>query len=150
MDRPVSTLEHNIMDFVTAGTLIAAPRLAGWEERAQNLMTAAAGLTLGYSLITRYEISLAKILQMKIHLTLDGIAGAAMLGAPLLLKHKKLGPVAAFLGIGAMEIALAFLTKTRPPFMIQMEPTISLPGVLPPQLSTAIEERVSALQGRYE
>lgn len=148
MSKPISTLEHNILDFVTAGTLLTAPRLAGWEDRAQNIMTAAATLTLGYSLITRYEISLAKIIPMKLHLVFDGIAGALMLGAPFLLKRKALGPVAAFLGIGAMEIAVALLTKERPPLMVQLEPTISLPGMVPPQLSTAIQERVAALQSR--
>lgn len=148
MARPISTLEHNILDFATVGTLYAAPRLFGWEERAQNIMTAAAGVQLGYVLVTRYQISLAKIINMRLHLLLDGIAGGLMLAAPLFLKRKETGPVFAFLGIGAMEIALALLTKTRPPFMVQMEPTISLPSLVPHQITSAIEDRVSALQGR--
>lgn len=148
MTKPISTLEHNILDFVTAGTLLTAPRLGGWEERANTIMTTAATVTLGYSLLTRYEISLAKIIPMKVHLVFDGIAGALMLAAPLLLKRKATASVAAFLSIGAMEIAVALLTKERPPLMVQLEPTISLPGVVPPNISAAIQERVAALQSR--
>jgi hypothetical protein len=146
MARPISTKEHGILDLLTVGTLTAVPRIFRWEDRVTSLLTGAAGGMLGYSLLTRYQMGLIKLLPMKAHLILDGMSSGLLLGAPFLLRKKSPGVIATLVGLGAMEITVALLTKTRPPLMVQMEPT--LPQVLPEQLGENIQHRLAALRSR--
>jgi hypothetical protein len=39
MARPISTRVHGVLDDVTAGALLAAPRLLGWNDRVRQLLT---------------------------------------------------------------------------------------------------------------
>ncbi|MBF6590785.1 MAG: hypothetical protein IVW57_09690 [Ktedonobacterales bacterium] len=146
MNRPLSTKEHGILDYATVGTLTVLPRLFGWEDRATRLLTGAAAGMLGYSLLTRYEMGVVKLLPMKAHLALDGASGALLCASPLLLRKKRLGIVATLIALGVSEIAAALLTKTRPPMMVQMQPV--LPEAVPDQVSEAIQHRLATLRGR--
>ena len=146
MNKPISTKEHGVLDLLTVGTLTTVPRVFGWEDRVTGLLTGASAGMLGYSLLTRYQMGLIKLIPMPAHLALDGVSGTMLLGAPLLLRRKRPAVVAALLGLGAFEIAAALLTKTRPPLMTQMEPV--LPEGVPDQLSDAINQRLAVLRGR--
>lgn len=53
MNKPISTLVHGILDYVTAPTLIALPRMMGWGTRVTSLLTGAGAGVLGYSVMTR-------------------------------------------------------------------------------------------------
>ena len=67
----LSTRTHGVVDYLTAGTLLALPRAMGWGDRVTNLLTGAALGTVAYSLLTRYELGAVKVLPMKAHLALD-------------------------------------------------------------------------------
>ena len=112
--RFVSTKTHGILDYLTAGTLLAAPRALGWSRSVTRLLTGAACGTIAYSVLTRYELGLVRVLPMTAHLTLDAMSGALMCAAPALLKDEDAAVSAALVGIGAFELGAALATKTEP------------------------------------
>ncbi|MBX6315225.1 MAG: hypothetical protein IRY99_20290, partial [Isosphaeraceae bacterium] len=112
--RFLSTRTHGLLDLLTAGTLLALPRALGWSERVTKLTTNAALGTLGYSLLTRYEFGLLKVLPMEAHLALDAASGAAFCASPLLLADEEPEVKQALAGIGLFELFAALTTRTHP------------------------------------
>lgn len=82
----ISTKTHAILDYFMGVLLIVAPLLLGFADRdAATIIPIALGAsTLVYSLITKYEYSIAKILPFKAHLTIDFISGLFLLVSPWL------------------------------------------------------------------
>jgi hypothetical protein len=109
-----STRTHGILDYVSVGTLLILPRALGWGKGATNLATGAALGTLGASLMTKYELSLAKIIPMEGHLALDGASGALFAVAPLLFRGEKGLTKGLMAGLGLFEIMAALTTDTKP------------------------------------
>ena len=106
---------HGILDYVVGLVLIFLPRLfgfqtGGYEEKIPVILGVAA---LAYSLITRYEWGLFKVLPFKLHLTLDFLSGVLLASSPWLfgfadriwLPH---------LVFGLFEIAAAAITIPQP------------------------------------
>jgi hypothetical protein len=85
MQKPISTKVHGILDYMTAGFLFALPRAMGWDKTVTHLMDMAGVSATAYSLFTRYELGLVRVLPMKAHLTMDALSGAAFLGASAML-----------------------------------------------------------------
>ena len=111
----ISTRTHGVLDYLSVGTLLAVPRALGWGPRVTNLLTGAAVGTLAYSLLTRYELGLVKVLPMPAHLALDAIQGALTCAAPALLPDEDGSVAVALVGLGVFELGAALTTKTRPP-----------------------------------
>jgi hypothetical protein len=114
MAKPISTRMHGVLDYLTAGTLLALPRLLGWKGPVAQVLTGAAVGTLAYSALTRYELAPVKILPMKAHLALDGMSGLLFAAAPLLFPDEDDTTKGILAGIGLFEIAASLLTRTRP------------------------------------
>ncbi len=117
MNRPITTFVHGILDYVTAPTLLILPRAMRCDSKVTNLLTAAALGVLGYSVMTRYELGLLKVLPMKGHLTLDMMSGAMLAAAPFVLlneQERNTTNTAMLAGFGVFEIAAALLTKIQP------------------------------------
>ena len=118
MAKPVSTKLHGVLDYLSVGTLLAVPRLLGWSPKLTTLLTGSAVLTLGASLLTKYELGLCKVLPMPGHLALDGLTAAAHAAAPFLLlndEEKQRGnALPILLGLVAFEAGAALLTQTQP------------------------------------
>jgi len=112
--RFLSTRTHGVLDLLTAGTLLALPRALGWSEKVTRLLTGAAVGTVGYSLLTRYEFGLIKLLPMRAHLALDALSGATFCAAPLLLPDEEDEVKQALVGIGLFELAAALGTEPEP------------------------------------
>ncbi len=112
--KPVSTKTHGAIDYLSVPVLLAAPRLLGWSPAVTRFLTVAAGGTLVYSLLTRYELGAKPVLPMKTHLTLDALNGAMAMAAPWLLGEKNPATKAALIGIGAFELGAALTTETEP------------------------------------
>jgi HAD superfamily hydrolase (TIGR01509 family) len=110
----LSTRTHGLLDLATIGTLLTLPRVMGWSPRVTNLLTGTAVGALGYSLLTRYEMGLVKVLPMKAHLALDAASGAALCASPLLLSDEPDEVKAALVGFGLFELSAAFCTQTEP------------------------------------
>ena len=110
----ISTKMHGVLDYFTAGTLVALPRMLGWDKSVTNVMTNAAIGTVAYSLLTRYELGLVKVLPMKGHLGLDAMSGALFCGAPLLFPDEGTDVKAILVGLGIFELAVTALTEREP------------------------------------
>ncbi|HZS75891.1 MAG TPA: hypothetical protein VFA41_04705 [Ktedonobacteraceae bacterium] len=116
MWKPIPTLVHGILDYVTAPTLVVLPRMLGMSKRMTNVLTGSAVGLLGYSVVTRYELGIFKLLPMVGHLAMDCVSGAMLAGTPFMFGKKRdrnnltIGLLA---GMGLYEIVVALLTQTR-------------------------------------
>jgi hypothetical protein len=109
---------HGILDYVTAPTLIALPRMLGWGQKVTWLLNGAGVGVLGYSVLTRYELGLVKVLPMKVHLAIDMASGGMLALSPFILLKKRerdVATTATLVGLGLYEIAAALLTQTQSP-----------------------------------
>ena len=82
----LSSRTHAAIDYVVGVLLILAPYLFGFADGgpAQMVpMILGAGLIL-YSLLTRYELSLAKLIPYPVHLGIDALGGLVLLVSPWL------------------------------------------------------------------
>lgn len=109
-----STKTHGILDYLTAGTMFTLPRMLGWSENVTRVLDIAALGTLGYSLLTSYELGAAKVLPMKTHLLLDGMSGVVFCGAPALFPNEDASVVRTLVAMGLFEIAASLTTETTP------------------------------------
>ena len=110
----MSTRTHGVLDFLTAGTLVALPRALGWGERVTNTLTNVAIGTVGYSLLTNYEYGVLRVLPMKGHLAIDAMSGAALCAAPAMFPEEDRSTHAALVALGLFEIGAALLTRPEP------------------------------------
>jgi hypothetical protein len=85
----------------------------GWSKPLTDGMTALAIGKLGYTLMTRHELSVVKKLPMTAHLALDAAGGAALCAMPTLLGDEDdVGAQAACCALGLFDIAAAPMTET--------------------------------------
>lgn len=118
MYKPISTMVHGILDYATAPTLIGLPRMLGWGQKVTLLLNGAGVGVLAYSVLTRYELGLLKVLPMKVHLALDMASGGMLALSPFILLKKRernVATTATLVGLGLYEIAAGLLTQTQSP-----------------------------------
>lgn len=83
----LSSRIHGVADYVTGGALLLAPYLFGFAElggAAVVIPQVIGALIIGQSLMTRYELSLFKIIPLKTHLMLDYGASLFLAISPML------------------------------------------------------------------
>jgi hypothetical protein len=111
--KPITPRLHGILDYTTGAELLAAPALLGLGgTRTGRLLRAAGAGHIAYSLLTKYELGVAKVLPYKAHLAIDAIAAAGLAAAPWLLGTKTDGVkgIAAPLYFGLFEAAAVALS----------------------------------------
>jgi hypothetical protein len=113
--QPVSTRVHGLVDYASVLALTVAPHQLGWGARARRLLGAAAGATLVYSLFTRYELGLIRLLPMPVHLALDAAQATVLCAVPVFLRRERPAVRAAIIGIGLGELTIVALSRSRPP-----------------------------------
>jgi hypothetical protein len=113
--RFIPTRVHGVLDYVTAGVLIAAPSMLGLRRNGmQTWLPIALGVgTIGYSLLTDYELGLFKIIPMPMHLALDAANGALLAASPWLFGFAE-EVSAPHLGLGLFEIAVTTSSQPTP------------------------------------
>jgi hypothetical protein len=113
MRRPITVRMHAMLDYPLAVVLIATPWIFGFSDvggAAVALPIIVGALALGQSLITDWELSAAKIVPLRMHLTLDALAGVVLGISPILFGFSDEGtnawlpPVVA--GIGMLNAGL--------------------------------------------
>jgi hypothetical protein len=111
----IPTRIHGVLDYLTGLALIAIPLLFNWPQPEALIFMVLGGGALVYSLLTRYELGVFKLLPMPVHLVLDLLSGLFLVAAPFLglVRDDLQGWFWAF---GIFEIAAALLTSTRPHF----------------------------------
>jgi hypothetical protein len=111
----IPTRVHGVLDYLTAGVLIGAPALLGFRKNGmQTWLPIALGVgTIGYSLLTDYELGLFRIIPMPMHLALDAANGALLAASPWLFGFAE-EVSAPHLGLGLFEIAVTASSQATP------------------------------------
>lgn len=113
--RLIPTTVHGVFDYLTALTLLVAPKLWRLDEVTMSAATFYLfGTTLTTtSLITDYELSLANVVPMRVHLMLDTASGATLAASPFVLGFRRSGPRywVPHVAVGVSEILTAAMTK---------------------------------------
>lgn len=129
MAKPIPTRVHGILDYVSAGTMLALPRLLDWSGPVTTLLSVMAVVVVLYSVITRYELSVAKLLPMKGHLALDAISGLGLIAAAFLLPSNGNGEFVGLIALGVFELGAAMLTDDRSTAPATSAPATARTGV---------------------
>ena len=114
--RVIPTRAHAVLDYLTGGALVAAPRLLDLTgTTAGKVLGIAGGIATAQSLMTDYELGLVKVIPMRAHLTLDAASGAMVAASPWLLGFAGNGTRywLPHVIVGATEILAAATTKSR-------------------------------------
>jgi hypothetical protein len=117
--RFIPTRVHGMLDYMTAGVLIAAPSMLNFRQGGtQKWLPVALGVgTIGYSLLTDYELGLFKVIPMPMHLALDAANGALLAASPWLFGFSE-GTSAPHLGLGLFESAVTLCSQTTPDWAV--------------------------------
>lgn len=113
--RFIPTRVHGIIDYLFGVLLIAAPWLFGFAdlEMARWVPIIIGALIIIYSLLTRYEMGVADVIPMNVHLWLDILGGLVLAASPWLFgfADEIWWPHLTF---GLLEIIIAVVTETTP------------------------------------
>ncbi|MBS1303446.1 hypothetical protein [Loktanella sp. SALINAS62] len=108
----INTRTHGIIDYVTGALLLVAPYLFGFANggAAQWVPQLIGAVIIIMSLVTRYELSVAKVIPLKVHLGADLVTGILLAVSPWLFGFASLiwWP---HLLVGLLEIVVVALTK---------------------------------------
>ena len=110
--RFISSKVHGAMDYIVGVLLIAAPWLFGFYRGGAESMVPillGAGVLL-YSLLTRYELGLLKVIPFSTHLVLDILGGLFLLVSPWLFGFSNY-VAAPHVAVGLIEIGTALMTQ---------------------------------------
>ena len=113
--RFIPTRVHGILDYLVGVLLIFAPRIFGFENTgAASTVPVVLGVAaLIYSLLTRYELGLIKVLPFKAHLAMDFASGVVLLVSPWAFGFSETVWVPHVI-VGLLEIGAATMTRTVP------------------------------------
>lgn len=110
----INTKTHGVIDYLTGVLLLAAPYLFGFASggAAQIVPQVIGAAIILMSLFTRYELSLAKLIPLKVHLGADIATGIFLAVSPWLFGFAELiwWP---HLLVGVMEILVVAITRER-------------------------------------
>lgn len=106
---------HGVLDYVVGLALIFAPRIFGLDTTtAEGQVPVALGIAaIVYSLLTRYELGLIRVLPFRTHLTLDMVSGLLLALSPWLFAFSD-GRWVPHVIVGILEIAVAMMTRKDP------------------------------------
>lgn len=113
--RFIPTRIHGVLDYLMGLVLIAVPSVLGLNQGGlQTWLPVALGAgVIGYSLLTDYELSLAKLIPMPIHLGLDIVGGLLLAASPRLFGFAEQARIP-YLVLGLVEVVVALVTQTTP------------------------------------
>ena len=107
----ISTKAHGVIDYLMGVLLILLPFIFDFPEGAATWLPIVLGAgTIIYSLITNYELGVANILSMKVHLGIDLAAGLLLIAAPWLFgfADEVFWP---FVILGVLEVGASLMTE---------------------------------------
>lgn len=115
--RVIPTRIHGVIDYLMGAILIAAPWILGFADGGAEQwvpVVLGAGLIL-YSLLTDYELGIARVIPMSIHLGLDVLSGAFLAISPWLFGFADdiWWPHVLF---GLVEIGAGLTTRSTPEY----------------------------------
>ena len=118
--RFIPTRIHGMMDYAMGLLLIAAPWLFRFNRGgAETWVPVILGIgAIGYSMLTRYELGALPLIDMPIHLMLDGASGLFLAASPWLFGFADYVwiPHVVF---GLLEVGASLMTQTQPGYAAQ-------------------------------
>ena len=112
--RFISTRAHGFIDYGTGLLLLVVPYLLGFADGtpAQWVPMIVGLAILGMSVVTDYELSVAKLVPLPVHLGADVLAGILLAASPWLFgfADRVFWP---HLIVGILEIGAGLMTQTR-------------------------------------
>lgn len=111
----IDTRTHGYLDYIVGVFLIVAPFIFHLDRKSpEGLIFYILGATaIVYSMITDYQLSLLKIIPMKIHLFLDVISGIFLATSPWILGFAD-RIYLPHLILGLFEICAGLMTSSKP------------------------------------
>lgn len=115
----IPTFVHGVSDYIGAIALLAAPNIFGFSDgpTAAVMIPRILGvIVLLQAIMTDYELGLAKILPMKMHLMSDYLVGAFLAVSPWLFGFAD-GPSNQWMPhliVGILVLVLTAMTETAP------------------------------------
>ncbi len=109
-----STKFHGFLDYGTVVNLPVLFRLLRAQKPTQQVADAGALAVVLYSLLTRYEMGLLKVLPMPAHLALDLLLGATLCGTALRQTEETTAVRGTLAGLGLFSMIAPLLTETTP------------------------------------
>ena len=113
MRKPISTKTHAFLDYLTITKFLLLPRVMGFSQTVTNGMTAVALVKLAYTLLTRHEGGVMKVLPMKAHLAMDVAGGAMLCALPFASEDADETEIGVCCALGTFDIVAAPLTETE-------------------------------------
>ena len=109
----INTKLHGFLDYIVGILLIAMPWIIALDtDTTPGIVFIVAGImALIYSIFTRYEVGLIKIIPMPAHLLLDILSGAILAGSPWIFGFSD-AIYLPYLIFGLFEIVAAIVTDT--------------------------------------
>lgn len=82
---------HNVLDYVTGATLCFTPSMLRFSHisRARWAFIGFGTGLIGYSLVTNYRYSVAKLLPLGAHMSMDVASGMSIMAAPWIFGYRK-------------------------------------------------------------
>ena len=116
--RFIETRTHGYMDYLMGIFLILAPWIFNLDpgEPEGIIFIVLGAMALLYSLMTRYELGMMKVISMKTHLTLDILSGIVLAASPWIFNFQE-EVYLPHLILGLIEIGAGLFTKTTPAHM---------------------------------
>lgn len=85
----ISSKAHGVIDYIAAPLIFALPRLLKFPKRLVTMFTFVAAFHALYSMFTKYELGLVKVLPYKGHLALDTALATATVAAPVMFTEAR-------------------------------------------------------------
>lgn len=88
----ISLKTHNILDYVGGAILLFTPAIFGFAEidAARNVFIFAGLALIGYSLLTKYQYALWRVIPLGVHMSLDVFLGVVVMLAPWVFGYRDL------------------------------------------------------------
>lgn len=123
----ISSRTHGILDYIVGLILILSPAILGLDSGSveARIPMIVGWATLAYSLLTRYELGLFKLIPFGAHLMLDVLGGLLLLVSPWLFQFADRVWVPHVI-FGVIELGAVAMTRrvTRPHSGIPGAPTM--------------------------
>lgn len=117
--RFIPTKVHGVLDYVVAIALILAPFIFGFSGVGGAAVIIPIVLGIGlflYSLFTRYELGLVKLIKMPVHLVFDVVASLFLIASPFLFGFINQAPNAwlPHIVVGVAVIVVVIFSQPQP------------------------------------
>jgi hypothetical protein len=111
----LSPKQHGIVDYSSALSNLWLSRVVPSTMMGRRLLAGSAAGVTALSLVTDYELGLARLVPMKAHLTIDAMNGAMFLAAALLLKQENARMKQTLIALGSFALVVTALTNSAEP-----------------------------------